>query len=211
MKTWTRLTMLALALPVLASCALLANRRDEFVVYALRPASAPARDTTAVPRAWQLALVEPEAIAPLDGARIVVMPKPSEIQFYRGARWRADVPTMLQTLLRQALESRVNVSAPGNGMRADFTLRTSLRDFQAEYRDGDHAPAVVVALTAQLISTVDGRVVAGRTFTMDQPAMGTSVAEIIMAFESATNRLCTELAAWSLASGDAGWVTRNRQ
>ena len=205
MNAPVRLIVLAFVLPVLASCALLADRREEVVVYSLRPARAPAQEDTSTRRGWQLTLMEPQALAPLDGTRIVVMPRSGEIQFYRGARWRDAVPAMLQALLLQAHESHVNVAAPGNGMRADFALRTILRDFEAEYRTDEHAPVVVVGLAAQFISVPDGRVVASRTFTIEQPAAGTSIVEVFAAFEGATGRLCTELLEWSLAAGDATW------
>ena len=200
-----RLLALVLALPLLASCALLADRREEVVVYSLRYAAAQEQQDAAAHRRWQLVLAEPQAIAPLDGTRIVVMPAPGEIQFYRGARWRDAVPPMLQALLLQAHERRVNASVPGNGMRADFTLRTTLRDFQAEYRNAGRTPIVVIGLAAQLIAAADGRVVANRQFALEQPAEGAGVAQVVAAFQEATDRLGAELAEWSLAAGDAAW------
>ena len=208
MNVQTRLTALALSLTMLAGCALLTDRREEVVVYSLRLVPRHTQEDTATQRAWQLIVTEPQAMAPLDGTRMVVMPKPGEMQFYHGARWRDDVPAMLQTLLIQAHEDRVNVTAPGSGMHADFSLRTTLRDFQAEYRVDERAPVVVVGLAAQLISAADGRLVANRTFRIEQPAAGTSVAEVFVNFEGATDRLCAELVEWSLAAGDVAWSTR---
>ena len=206
-----RLTALALALPLLASCALLTNQREDIVVYSLRAVSTQVQADATTPRAWQLALTEPQAIAPLDGMRIVVMPKPGEIEFYHGARWRDAVPTMLQALLLQAHENRVHVAAPGEGVRADFSLRTRLRDFQAEYRAGERAPIIVIGLAAQFISAADGRVVASRTFAIEQAAAGTAVADVVAAFESASSGLCADLAQWSLAQGDATWSASLRR
>ena len=205
MNVQPRLIALVLLIPMLASCALLADRREEIVVYSLRPASTRTQADTATRRAWQLALPEPQAMAPLDGTRIVVMPQPVEIRFYRGARWRDAVPAMLQAALLQVHENRVNVAAPGSGMRADFSLRTRLRDFQAEYRASEHTPVIVIGLAAQLISAVDGSVVASRTFAIEQRSAGTGVAEVVAAFESGSSGLCAELAEWTLAQGDAAW------
>ena len=188
MNVQPRLIALVLLIPMLASCALLADRREEIVVYSLRPASTRTQADTATRRAWQLALPEPQAMAPLDGTRIVVMPQPVEIRFYRGARWRDAVPAMLQAALLQVHENRVNVAAPGSGNRAS-----------------EHTPVIVIGLAAQLISAVDGSVVASRTFAIEQRSAGTGVAEVVAAFESGSSGLCAELAEWTLAQGDAAW------
>ena len=205
MNLQLRSMMCVLALSILGGCALVADRRQEIVVYSPRLHGQPTERSVGSNRPWQLVIALPEATNPLDTGRIVVMPKPGEIQFYGSARWRDATPAMLQALLLEAHEDQVDVARPGSGVHADFVLRTQLKDFQAEYR-GARIPTVVIGVTAQVVAGSSGRVVAKRVFTIEQSAAGTGMAEVFAAFDSATNRLLAELVEWSLATGDAAWL-----
>ena len=115
----------------------------------------------AVTRNWQLIVAPPLATAPLDGARILVMPHPGEIEFYKDARWRDSAPAMLQQLLLESLRDAGGLrgaAVPASGVHADFALRSVLQDFQAEYRDR-RVPVVNVRLALQLVRLSDGVVI----------------------------------------------------
>jgi cholesterol transport system auxiliary component len=89
-------------------------------------------------------------------------------------------------------------------VRTDFVLRSELRDFQTEYR-GSQNPSVVIGVTAQLVVVASGRIASSRTFTIEEPVAGASIAQVFTAFEDATNRVLADIVAWAIVSGDAAW------
>jgi cholesterol transport system auxiliary component len=197
-----RTIVVAVVAAWLAGCSLLIDSRSNVTVYA--PAFV--RDQHGMrrqARTWQLVVGQPQALAPLDGARILVVPTPGEIEYYKGARWRDAAPAMLQDLLLQAfrdLGGLTSAAAPSVGIRADYLLRSDLHAFQAEYR-GAASPTVVVRIAFQLVR-YDGTFVAGRTFEIEEPCRTSQMGGVFVAFQDAINRLLPDVVEWSIAEGD---------
>jgi cholesterol transport system auxiliary component len=161
-------------------------------------------------RPWQLSIAEPRAIAPLSGARIVVMPVAGEMQTYKGVRWRDTSPVLIQQLLLQSFQESAGlggVGLPTTVMHADLTLQSNLLDFQAEYR-GARVPTVVIRLNAHLVDNSTGLAAANRTFAVEQPCTGTAAPEVFAAFQDALNRMLPQVAGWALEAGDAAWSAK---
>jgi cholesterol transport system auxiliary component len=194
---------------VLTGCSLL-GKREDLTVYA--PAWVHRSDVAAAHRAreWQLGIVEPRAIGPLDGTRIAVMPAAGQIETYKGARWRDSAPVLVQQLLLQAFQdsaSLAGVGAPTSVLHADFALQSDLQDFQTEYR-GARLPTVVIRLNGQLVDNSSGRILASRTFTAEQPCAGSALPEVFSAFQVALNQMLPQVVEWATATGDASWNRR---
>jgi len=209
-----RLIVLVVGALALAGCSLLAGKREELTIYAptlTRLASAAESQQSA--RHWQLAIAQPLVISPLDGDRIVVMPRAGEIQFYKGARWRDNSPAMIQDLLVRAFRDSTNVTAfaaPTGGVHADFTLRSDLQDFQAEYRAA-RVPTVAVRINVQFVDNSNGHALASRSFTTQHTSVGTDLPHVFAAFEQALNELLPQIVSWTVEVGDASWHASQSQ
>ena len=86
------------------------------------------------------------------------------------------------------------------GIRSDYKLTTDVRRFEADYRGGD-LPAATIELNAKLIHSLDQRVVAARTFVVAEPAASTDIPSVARAFETALDKVASELIGWTLLSG----------
>ncbi len=186
-------------------CSLLARPGGSVALYApaLSPPVAPTRMSDAQQRRWQIAVAEPQAPAPLLGTRILVSPRPGQVEVYRDARWQDAPATLLQTLIIQALhEAGAAGAADSTSLQhTDFLLESDLVRFQAEYRDAA-LPSVSIGFYLRLIRVADGQVAAARAFSVEEPATGSAVPMVFKAFERAIDRLVRDGAAWTVAAGD---------
>ena len=186
--------MVALAL---AGCSVLPDNREEMSIWTV-DAAPPA--AAGAPVDWQLALDEPGAAEPLDGARIVLSPAPGEFGVYRGARWSERAPRLLQGLVLRSLEDSGRIKGVGrgnSGVRADYRLLLDLRAFHVD------AGAARVGFSARLLRWPEGKVFAARTFDASAPVDGSGIAAVVAAFRAASAEAVPAVAEWVLAEGEA--------
>ena len=207
MNIWVRIAIVALS-ALSGACAMLAPRED-ITVYApaLARSGEAETDRSLVPPV-QLVVERLHAIAPFDATRIVVIPTPGEVQFYKGVRWQDAAPVMLQELLLQAFRQTKTFASAASSMgaaRVDFVLHSDLEAFQAEYRDAA-TPTVVVRLSVQLQRSADSTIVATRTFTVETASAAPASRAVFLAFQSALDQLFRRIVGWteeSVASAQA--------
>lgn len=191
-----------LCLLVLAGCSVLAGGdRQSVTIYApqVRVQADPAWPQVD----WQLVLAKPSAARLVDSPRINVRPSPGELEVYRGATWSQPATDMLEDTLLRGFEDSGRIAAVARiatGIRSDYKLTTDLRRFEADYRGGD-TPAATIELNAKLIHSVDQRVVAARTFVVAEPAASADIPTVARAFETALDKVSTDLISWTLLSG----------
>lgn len=188
--------LLALAL---SACSALFDTRETMSIW--RIDAVPAAPAGAAV-AWQLAIDEPGAAQPLDGARIVLAPGDGEFGVYRGARWGERAPVMVQGLLLRALADSGRIAGVGrgtDGLRADYRLLLELRAFHVDRGAGEVAR---VAIAARLVRWPGGVVVAARTFEAQAPVEGGGVAAVVAAFRAAGAEAVPAVAEWTLAEGE---------
>ena len=191
-----------LCLLVLAGCSVLAGGdRQSVTIYApqVRVQADPAWPQVD----WQLVLAKPSAARLVDSPRINVRPSPGELEVYRGATWSQPATDMLEDTLLRGFEDSGRIAAVARiatGIRSDYKLTTDLRRFEADYRGAD-TPAATIELNAKLIHSVDQRVVAARTFVVAEPAASADIPTVARAFETALDKVSTDLIGWTLLSG----------
>ena len=135
----------------------------------LPEAEAPPQRYTLAPLAAQesgsdlrVAVAMPEVPAGLASDRIAVLRSGGRMDHLAGARWVAPLPELLKDFLATSVENRLGATAWGN-QPARFRLVTAVRDFQAEYPEGDgRPPAVRVTLVAVLWDQAKGQPVLRR-------------------------------------------------
>jgi len=144
----------------------------------------------------QLVIVEPSALAPLDGSAILVRPAPGEAAMLAGAQWEDRLPKLMQARLLQSFEnaSRLRtVGRPADKIATDFVLVTELRAFEISAADG----TAVVEIAAKIVGERSGRIMAARVIHVSVPAAATQGPGAVAALNEAFVKAATELVLWA--------------
>lgn len=195
------LLMAAAALP-LSACGGLIPQAPPSNLYTLSPKTSFRADLPKVD--FQLVVEEPYAAGGLDTHRIAIYTTPYEVKYYAEARWAERVPRMVQTLLVESFENTgkiVSVGRQSVGLRSDFNLKSELREFQAELRDGGNGvPEVLVGLNSKLVSQSRAQIVASVNFDRRVKAKGNSLPQVIEAFDEALGHVLRETVQWTMTN-----------
>jgi cholesterol transport system auxiliary component len=170
-------------------------------LYRLTPKSTFREDLPTVD--WQLILEAPVANAGLNTTRIALQRSPTQIEYYARSGWADRAPLMIQTLMIESFENShkiVSVGRESVGLRADFILKSELRELQAMYPNGG-PPEPMVALNAKLVQMPRRTIVASNSFQSRVPAQADSLPEIVAAFDDALGKVLRQLVEWTLIEG----------
>jgi cholesterol transport system auxiliary component len=200
-----RLAASAAPLLLLAGCSVLGNgkQRDPVTIYAPEVKVVPDPSWPSV--SWQLAVSKPTAARVVDSPRIAVRPVPGELQVYRGVTWSQPSTDLIEATVLRALEDSGKIPAvarAGSGIRADYRLVMDLRRYEADYA-GNPLPSATIELTAKLMHTSEQRIVASRTFLQVEPSAGIEVPQVAAAFDTALEKLGSQVVGWVLTTGEA--------
>lgn len=172
-------------------------------LYRLTPKSSYPEDLPTVD--WQLVLETPLANAGIDTTRIALQRSPTQIEYYARANWSDRAPLMVQTLMIESFENSGRIVAVGRdviGLRADFLLKSELREFQSEYFDGG-PPRAHVALTVRLVQMPRRAIIGSESFEAVVQARADTMDAIIAAFDEALGKALRRLVEWTLITGEA--------
>ncbi len=187
----------------LGGCSILGGNKTPSTIYAPEPRvqADPAWPVVS----WQLEVARPDAARFVDSQRIAVRPTPGELEVYKGATWAKTPSEQVQDTLLRVLEDSQKIRAvarQGSGVAADYKLVMDLRRFEADYAGGA-VPAATIEVNAKLLHAPDQDIVAARTFLQTVPATGTATPLVAQAFEQALGAIATDIAGWTLSSGEA--------
>ena len=149
---------------------------------------------------WQLTVAFPIADAALNTARIALRHSPISLEYYARANWVDTAPQMIQTLLVESYENTgkiVSIGRQSVTLRADYSLLTDLREFQAEYM-GDGPPRVRVRLNAKLVRMPQRTILATETFEFIEAAASSDLETVVGAFDMALGKTLKRIVEWSL-------------
>lgn len=194
----TRRATLAGALSLLSGCAAvsaLSGGGRALDTYDLTPSSTPAQGKRS---ARTLVVARPEAPAAIVSDRILVKPDPRSVTYLPGARWSAEAPLLVQSLLVRSISATGRMGYVGqveNGPAAEQVLLARLDAFQV---DADPSRNLVarVDLALSLLSDADQTLIASRSFAGSARAEGDSAAAIVAAFQTVMNQILPEAANW---------------
>ena len=195
-----RALKVALGLPIaaLAACQVaVPGQGPPPELYRLTPKSTYPEDLPVVD--WQLVLETPLANAGINTTRIGLQRTPTQIEYYARANWSDRAPLMVQTLMIESFENSGRIIAVGRdvvGLRADFILKSELREFQAEYFNGA-TPRAHVLLTARLVQMPRRAIVGSHSFEQSVAATEDSMPAIIAAFDDALGKVLRRLVEWT--------------
>jgi len=198
-----RLAALGLPAALLAGCGdLIPGQGEPPNLYRLTPKSTFPADLPSVD--WQLVLAQPDADAALDTTRIALIRETTRIEYYAKSGWTDRAPSMVHTLMLESFENSKKIVSVGRraiGLRADFELRTELREFQAEYEGG--AIQVHVAINAKLVLAAERTIVGQKNFSLKVPVAVDDVALVVQGFDDALGAVLKLLVDWTLRTGAA--------
>lgn len=151
---------------------------------------------------WQLTIALPVADAALNTARIALRQNPISLEYYARANWVDTAPRMIQTLLVESFEnsgSIVSIGRQSVTLRADYSLLTDLREFQAEYI-GKGPPRIRIRLNAKMVRMPQRTILATQTFEFVEPAASSDLEAVVSAFDIALGKTLKRIVEWSLKS-----------
>jgi len=161
---------------------------------------------------WQLILEPPVANAGLNTTRIALQRTATQIEYYARSGWVDRAPLMIQTLMIESFENSKKIVSVGResvGLRADFVLKTDLRELQAVYRDGA-LPQALVNLNVKLVQMPRRNIVASQSFPFQVEATADNLPAIIEAFDEALGKVLRHLVEWTLVEGDRAYRAARR-
>ncbi len=85
-------------------------------------------------------------------------------------------------------------------MRPDFILKTDLRAFQANYRNGDPVPTVVVRVSAKLVAMPQRRIVRAIDSDKSVKAVGSTFEDVLNAFDDALGHVLKDIVVYTLTT-----------
>ena len=192
-------------------------------LYVLTPKSTYPADLKAVD--WQLLVDAPVSPAGLNTARIALQDSPIELRYFSLASWTDFAPRMVQALIVESFENSKKIVSVGReqiGLRADFLLKTELREFQAEYEErlpenttelGPAAspPWARVRINAKLVKMPQREIVAHQTFERRIRAKANKMSDIIDAFDEALGKTLKAMVVWTLETGETQMAASRTQ
>jgi cholesterol transport system auxiliary component len=152
---------------------------------------------------WQLVVSEPVSASHINTNRIALRPAPLTVEYYKGVAWADRAPRMIQTRIIESFERTNKIQAvgrDGEGLRADYALKTELREFVAIYSEGQ-APQILIRMNAKLVKMPERVIVADDTFEYRETAAGTDIDAVVMAYNEAMGKVLKRLVQWTLREG----------
>ncbi len=178
-------------------------------LYRLTPKSTFAPDLPTVK--WQLLLEQPLTNASIDTTRIGLQRSPTRVQYYARAGWSDRAPQMIQTVMIESFENSGRIVAVGRdsvALRADYILKTDLREFQADYIAGPK-PRVHITIIARLVKMPRRAIIGSKKFEATIEAPADTMEAIIAAFDEALGKVLKRLVEWTLVTGEGTWKQRS--
>ncbi len=204
-----RIALILGLLAVLSACGTLLSVTGEVKnLYNLTPKSTFRQDLPAV--TWQLVIDEPLAAGGLNSANIAFRPSDLEIRYFKEVRWTERVPRMIQTLLVESFENSGTIVAVGRqaiGLRADYVLKTEVREFQAEQIKGN---VVRVRVNAKLVQQPRQNIVASRSFEAVAPDSAVNMQATVRAWDDAMGSVLRDIVEWTIIEGETEYRSRRR-
>ena len=184
---------------LLAGCSGLFNSNVPLSqVYVLRPTwPAAGVPTAAATEPSTVQVMLPQAVPGLASDNIIVLRSGERLDHYRGARWPAAAPGLLQALAIEALRTAhrfAMVESDAGPFAADYVLSLELTHFEVEYT-GAGAPTVHVALVCSLGRRGSRDVIASFSADSRVTAAADRMQPVVAAFERATGEALSQLVA----------------
>ena len=190
--------MALMALTVLTACfSGLNSKIPAQQRYVLRPTLAAPTAAAPAPPDATVQVLRPSGAPGLAGEGVAVLRPGARLDYYSNARWAADAPAALQTLVIDSLRNAgrfATVEADTGPFAAQYVLSLELEHFEAEY-GADGPPTVQVALVCSLGRRSERSVIVSFTARSAVRAQADRMQAVMAAFEQATTEALSQVAA----------------
>jgi cholesterol transport system auxiliary component len=174
------------------------SSRDPPRLYELTPKSTFPKTLPRINK--QLIIETPHASSGLQSSRIAVKVRRTTLDYYERSEWTDLAPNLVQTLLIESFDNSrriIAVGREGSGLRADYVLKTELREFQAQlYNRG--VPEVHIRLNAKLVAMPRREIVASSNFGVTIKSKGPEIDKIIATFDDALGKILKRTVTWTI-------------
>jgi cholesterol transport system auxiliary component len=204
MPLFLRRCAMILGCVVLSGCSALSalnSATTPLDVYELRAPSDLPTAANALP--LQVTIELPTTSGALVTDRILIRPDRLQAQYLSDVRWSEETPEMVQTLLLRSLENTNALSYVARrplGAGGDIAIMTEVTDFQAEAPNAEGPVTVVLRMTSRLVRESDVSIRATRTFSATAEAPTSEVADVVAAFDRASDALMRDFGTWAATS-----------
>lgn len=122
---------------------------------------------------------------------------PGRAYIYANSRWASPPAALLAQRVKRQIASVGGsaVISSGDGVRADHALRLDLEEFTQVF-DAPGESRVIVALRVSLIEPGTRKLLAQRSFSVEQPAREANAAGAVTSLTEASDRLIANLIDW---------------
>ena len=191
----------ALLAAALSACGILPERQPPAQLYTLTPKNT--FDPSLPTVEWQLIVEVPYAAAGLNTPRIAVLREITKLEYFAGVQWSDLAPIMVQTLIVESFENSGKIVAVGRediGLRANYQLKTELREFEALFDPDGRPQEAWVRIAAKLVKMPERIIIASQTFDSREPTPSADMAGVIVAFDDALGVVLKDIVQWTLTS-----------
>jgi len=204
-----RSAALALAALALAGCGGLLTNPETRRMYQVTAATSFAPGLPHV--AAQVTVGPVDAPAGLDTTRIALSRSALSLDYFADVAWSDKAPAMVRAALHDSAQNSGAFAAVGSdtfNLRADYLLKTELRDFEAVYDSQGAGPTATIVMSLTLIKLPGDTVVAQTVISQRQAAGSNEIPTIVAAFNTALDRALQEAVGWT--AGHAALPARRR-
>ncbi len=163
------------------------------------------------PVTWSLSVDDPSATRAHDTSMIVLMREGSRIEYFSSAEWVDRAPRLFASALVRSFQNSGRITAVasrGEQPHSKFILQTDIRDFHADYADGERT--AVTSVHARL-ADARGRAYAARLFEARVPMGRDSARDAADALNEGSRQVIAEIVAWTLDAGEQAEAARTAE
>ncbi|MGD0720971.1 MAG: ABC-type transport auxiliary lipoprotein family protein [Roseiarcus sp.] len=148
--------------------------------------------------ALQIALPEPTALVALETQKVLVAPRPGELQPLEDGQWADSIPRLVQTNMVASFENAgfAHVSKAMDGFTPDVQLLLEIRSFQVSLAE---PPSAQIEIAAKLLGA-DGKIATEHSFRATAPATGVEGPAAAVALNAAYQTVARDIVVWAQAT-----------
>lgn len=195
-KGRTGLAVAAAALLLSGCASILLGPGETPPRYTLQPVEAPENVTNGELMEVRLVIPDPQSESAFDTSRISRSPAPLRYEYYAGGEWTDQLPNLWGIFLQRSFENDGRIETVGDRRTVplgDYVLRTDIRAFHIEERDGVNQARVSVS--TKLFNSRN-EAISTRIFSTSQPVYGTTMTAAVEALNRAAQLAGADTVVW---------------
>lgn len=141
----------------------------------------------------------PNATKALRGLNLIVVQDDNRLVSIAGAEWADSLPTLVQKTFISHLDARSGITGllPTSGARTDYRAHITIRNFEANFDQGESAaPRVIVDYLVTLSNASTRNLIGTETFRVENRANSKRVSDIVETMSGANETALRQISDW---------------